>query len=145
MWLGGRSRYVGNGLSVERKALIDRYTDDGMLRLERVAAEIARLEAQQAARSASEEPLRVKRNGRTQRRADQPAQPRSKSREPLMQSVPDAYGRLRSLCGENGQIRCANCKREGSPDIHGWTLELCGDNQLHPFCSACQDRFSQVA
>lgn len=60
--------------------------------------------------------------------------------------LPDLYDRLRNLGGENGHLRCANCRRDGSSGADGWTLQLGGDNQLHTFCRDCYEReFGRVA
>ena len=37
-------------------------------------------------------------------------------------------------------LRCHECGRRSSTDQAGWTLRLCGDDQLHPFCPACDRR-----
>lgn len=38
-------------------------------------------------------------------------------------------------------LRCYSCNRTGSAGQAGWTLRLCGDDELHPFCSACDRRY----
>lgn len=37
-------------------------------------------------------------------------------------------------------LRCHECGRRSSTDQAGWTLRLCGDDQLHPFCPTCDRR-----
>lgn len=39
-----------------------------------------------------------------------------------------------------GGLRCHQCGQLGSTDQAGWTLRLCGDNELHPFCPTCDHR-----
>jgi hypothetical protein len=34
-------------------------------------------------------------------------------------------------------LRCHACGRTTSVDEQGWTLRLCGDDELHPFCPDC--------
>jgi hypothetical protein len=41
---------------------------------------------------------------------------------------------------EAGSLRCHECGRRSSTDQAGWTLRLCGDDELHPFCPACDRR-----
>ena len=60
--------------------------------------------------------------------------------------LPDPYDRLRNLGGDHGQVRCAECGRDGTRDEDGWTLQLCGDDQLHAFCRNCYEReFGKLA
>lgn len=37
-------------------------------------------------------------------------------------------------------LRCHACSRIGSIRQAGWTLRLCGDDELHPFCPDCDRR-----
>lgn len=150
------ARYVGKGLSGERKALIERYTidEDEALHRERIAAEAAARE--EASGSASDDPAGTWRigwlrfgagiwNREPWRRFAAPlVEPLLKLRKPAIAGVPNEY-RLGSLAGEDVQLRCANCRCEGSLNDEGWSLELCGDNQLHPFCRDCYERFGRVA
>ena len=41
--------------------------------------------------------------------------------------------------GQKG-FRCHACARARSADQQGWTLRLCGDDELHPFCPDCDGR-----
>ena len=41
---------------------------------------------------------------------------------------------------DRGCLRCHECGRLSSTDRAGWTLRLCGDDELHPFCPACDGR-----
>jgi hypothetical protein len=34
-------------------------------------------------------------------------------------------------------LRCHACSRTGATQQVGWTLRLCGDDELHPFCPDC--------
>jgi hypothetical protein len=38
-------------------------------------------------------------------------------------------------------VTCRECRRIGSTDDLGWTLRLCGDDELHAFCGACDSRY----
>jgi hypothetical protein len=37
-------------------------------------------------------------------------------------------------------LRCHGCSRDGSTHEDGWTLHLCADDELHPFCPDCDRR-----
>jgi len=39
-----------------------------------------------------------------------------------------------------GGLRCHACGRTRTTDQVGWTLRLCGDDELHPFCPSCDRR-----
>jgi hypothetical protein len=132
------ARYVVKGLSGERKALIERYTIDAdeALHREGIAEEAAR---EEASRTATHDPA-----GTWSRFAAPLVEPLLKLRRPAIRLVPSRYP-LGALAAEDVQLRCANCRREGLLDEDGWTLELCGDNQLHPFCRDCYERFGRVA
>src|SRR5690242_20721885 len=47
-------------------------------------------------------------------------------------------GDLRS---DRSSLRCHACNRTGSTSQAGWTLRLCGDDELHPFCPDCDRRY----
>ncbi len=49
-------------------------------------------------------------------------------------------GRFRRSFDADRSLRCHDCGRIGSTDQTGWTLRLCGDDELHAFCSDC-DKF----
>lgn len=38
---------------------------------------------------------------------------------------------------DESSLRCHACSRAGSTEQAGWTLRLCGDDELHPFCPDC--------
>lgn len=40
----------------------------------------------------------------------------------------------------DASLRCHACHRTGSTRQTGWTLRLCGDDELHPFCPDCDRR-----
>ena len=44
-----------------------------------------------------------------------------------------------SLAAESS-LQCHACSRTGSSREAGWTLRLCGDDELHPFCPDCDHR-----
>jgi hypothetical protein len=46
----------------------------------------------------------------------------------------------RATSGGHVGLRCHTCCRERSTDEAGWTLHLCGDDELHPFCPDCDRR-----
>jgi hypothetical protein len=46
-------------------------------------------------------------------------------------------GRLRRSRAAARSLRCHECGRIGMKDETGWTLRLCGDDELHAFCSDC--------
>jgi hypothetical protein len=48
-----------------------------------------------------------------------------------------AYGAGSS---REGSLRCHECGRLDVADDVGWTLRLCGDDELHPFCPDCDRR-----
>lgn len=41
---------------------------------------------------------------------------------------------------ETDRFRCHQCGELSPTDQTGWTLRLCGDDQLHPFCPSCDRR-----
>lgn len=49
-------------------------------------------------------------------------------------------GRGRDLQSEESSLCCYACRRIGSTEEPGWTLRLCGDDELHPFCPDCDRR-----
>ena len=49
-------------------------------------------------------------------------------------------GRFASAATETGHFRCHQCGELSQTDQTGWTLRLCGDDQLHPFCPTCDRR-----
>lgn len=48
-----------------------------------------------------------------------------------------AFGDFRT---DDTSLRCHACNRTGSTHQAGWTLRLCGDDELHPFCPDCDRR-----
>ena len=38
---------------------------------------------------------------------------------------------------EASRLRCHACGRTESTERAGWTLRLCGDDELHPYCPDC--------
>ena len=49
-------------------------------------------------------------------------------------------GRAGNSGVEENSLRCHMCGRARSTDQAGWTLRLCGDDELHPFCPDCDCR-----
>jgi hypothetical protein len=41
---------------------------------------------------------------------------------------------------DEGGLRCHECGRIDAAERPGWTLRLCGDDELHPFCPDCDRR-----
>jgi hypothetical protein len=41
----------------------------------------------------------------------------------------------------SGRLRCHECGQVGSDGESGWTLRLCADDELHPFCPDCDGRY----
>lgn len=41
---------------------------------------------------------------------------------------------------DESSLRCYACSRIGSTRQAGWTLRLCGDDELHPVCPDCDQR-----
>jgi hypothetical protein len=39
------------------------------------------------------------------------------------------------------RLRCHECGSVGPSDGMGWTLRLCGDDELHTFCPDCDHRY----
>jgi hypothetical protein len=39
------------------------------------------------------------------------------------------------------RLCCHECGRIGPIDATGWTLRLCGDDELHTFCPDCDSRY----
>jgi hypothetical protein len=158
---GSRSREA-DGLSGERKRLAERYTIDEVeaRRRERLAAEAATRRSQEAPATAIDGPSGTEgdspatsetamSNGelRTRRWVAPLAERLSKLREQLDQPayavdtlLPDHDDGLGTLGGENDHFRCANCGDDGSRGEDGWTLQLCGDYQLHAFCRDCTSK-----
>lgn len=57
-------------------------------------------------------------------------------------NAPPDHGAVRTQSvGPHRRLRCHDCGRVGSKDEAGWTLRLCGDDELHAFCPDC-DGFS---
>lgn len=48
--------------------------------------------------------------------------------------------RFANAATETGHFRCHQCGELSPTDQTGWTLRLCGDDQLHPFCPTCDRR-----
>ena len=46
-------------------------------------------------------------------------------------------GRFRRGRNAGNRLRCHECGRIGSKEEPGWTLRLCGDDELHTCCSDC--------
>ena len=40
-----------------------------------------------------------------------------------------------------GRVCCHECGRAGPGAVKGWTLRLCGDDELHTFCPDCDRRY----
>ena len=142
------------GLSAERKALTERYTIDA-LEAERRAKMTAEApthpgedQAPVRADTPAAVPAQPSRRDSSVRRWVSPAVGQlSRLAEQLNHVVyrsdpalPDPYDRLRNLGGEHGEVRCAECGRGGTREEEGWTLQLCGDDQLHTFCRNCYER-----
>jgi hypothetical protein len=69
----------------------------------------------------------------------------SELREHLRQVVTDlnratSGDRAGNSSFAKGSLRCHACGRTRSTDHAGWTLRLCGDDVLHPFCPNCDRR-----
>jgi hypothetical protein len=52
-------------------------------------------------------------------------------------------GRAGNSGAEGSSLRCHTCGRTRSTDQAGWTLRLCGDDELHPFCPDCDRRHGE--
>ena len=63
----------------------------------------------------------------------------------LRQHLEGVLAGLNLRAGESS-LRCHACSRTGSTQQAGWTLRLCGDDELHPFCPDCdrQDTHGDV-
>lgn len=48
-----------------------------------------------------------------------------------------ALHRFRNSADPDQHLHCHECGRIGSKDEAGWTLRLCGDDELHAFCLDC--------
>lgn len=48
--------------------------------------------------------------------------------------------RFANASTEADGLRCHECGQLSSTDQAGWTLRLCGDDELHPFCPSCDRR-----
>lgn len=48
--------------------------------------------------------------------------------------------RTGDLKADESSLRCHGCSRIGSTRQAGWTLRLCGDDELHPFCPDCDQQ-----
>jgi len=58
--------------------------------------------------------------------------------EQVLAALDDASrGRLGNSRADGTSLRCHACGRTRWVDQPGWTLRLCGDNELHPFCPEC--------
>jgi hypothetical protein len=55
-------------------------------------------------------------------------------------SLATSQGRAGSPNVDESSLRCHTCGRAMSTDQAGWTLRLCGDDELHPFCPDCDRR-----
>ena len=76
---------------------------------------------------------------------DELAQKLSDLREHLRQVLSGLNGgpagrRIGDAGADNGSLRCRACNRDGSTQEVGWTLHLCADDELHPFCPDCDRR-----
>lgn len=49
-------------------------------------------------------------------------------------------GRRSERAGDGRDLRCYTCGRTRPKEQTGWTLRLCGDDELHPFCPDCDRR-----
>jgi hypothetical protein len=65
----------------------------------------------------------------------------------LREHVDQTVARLNALCNRDtvastnvDTFRCHECGEESRADQSGWTLRLCGDDELHPFCPSCDRR-----
>jgi hypothetical protein len=69
----------------------------------------------------------------------------------LREHVDQTVARLNALCNRDSAIpkdastnadtfRCHECGEQSRADQSGWTLRLCGDDELHPFCPSCDRR-----
>lgn len=123
------SRDAVQGLSEERRALARRYTVDAP---DAASPEPARPAAQP-------EPPVPRRTSPLAGRLTRLRERFETTADGAEAPVPDHYDRLRNLGGENGRLRCARCGRDGSRGEDGWTLQLCGDDQLHTFCHDCYE------
>jgi hypothetical protein len=48
---------------------------------------------------------------------------------------------LGNSASAGGRLCCHECGRLGPIEATGWTLRLCGDDQLHAFCPDCDYRY----
>lgn len=60
------------------------------------------------------------------------------SREDVRAAI-SAYG-SRGSGAEEDALCCHECGRLDLAQEAGWTLRLCGDDELHPFCPDCDRR-----
>jgi hypothetical protein len=51
-------------------------------------------------------------------------------------------GGFRHSANTERRLRCRECGRVGSTDESGWTLRLCGDDELHTCCPDCDKYLS---
>jgi hypothetical protein len=51
-------------------------------------------------------------------------------------------GRFRRARNPGNRLRCHECGRIGTKEEPGWTLRLCGDDELHACCSDCDTYLS---
>jgi hypothetical protein len=99
-------------------------------------------EAENAVRSDS---ARVEQGALAESTLDELAQKLSELRQHLEQ-VLTGLDRARSGArvgdsrADESSLRCHACSRAGSTDEAGWTLRLCGDDELHPLCPDCDRR-----
>jgi hypothetical protein len=49
-------------------------------------------------------------------------------------------GRAGNSTDQQSALRCHTCGRARSTHQMGWTLRLCADDELHPFCPDCDRR-----
>jgi hypothetical protein len=55
-------------------------------------------------------------------------------------ATPGRRRRFAKASTETDRFRCHECDKLSPSDQTGWTLRLCGDDELHPFCPSCDRR-----
>ena len=88
---------------------------------------------------------RVERGASAQPTLDELAQKLSELRQHLQQVLSGldraaAGAQIVDSRADESRLHCHACSRTGSTDEAGWTLRLCGDDELHPFCPDCDGR-----
>ena len=88
---------------------------------------------------------RVERVASAEPTLDELAQKLSELRQHLEQVVTGlnratSGARIGDSRADENSVRCHACSRTGSTQQAGWTLRLCGDDELHPFCPDCDRR-----